>query len=460
MKRADLAGRKVSVIGAGRSGNAAVELLLCHGARVLLSEKGALDPDTALRFRQRGAEVESEGHSDRVFDADFAVVSPGVPPGVPVIRELERRQIPVHSEIELASWFCRARIAGITGTDGKTTTATLVQRMAEAVGRLGGYRAYGVGNIGVPFSSKVEEMEERDIAVVELSSYQLERCSSFRPEAALITNITPDHLDRYGGDIMRYADAKYRIAMNLGSSGTLVYNADDPILRARFSVGGLQFSTVPFSTAGPVGGDPSSGIYLEDGWVHAGLRRLIHTSEFQKGSFRGNHNNSNVLGAIGLARALRLDEKAVLQALREFPGVEHRQEFVASKRGSDWINDSKATNVNAMRQALEAVPGRIVLIAGGRDKGNDYSAVATLVREKADLVVAMGESRQKVADAFRADVAVVEAATLEDAVRLAAGGAGTGRTVLFSPGCASFDLFRDFEDRGRSFKAEVGRLEA
>ncbi|KZK74911.1 MAG: UDP-N-acetylmuramoyl-L-alanine--D-glutamate ligase [Pelodictyon luteolum] len=459
MKRADLEGRRVSVIGAGRSGSAAAELLVHNGAQVLLSEKGAMDPDTASRLCQIGAEIESEGHSDRVFDADFAVVSPGVPPGVPVIRELERRQIPVHSEIELASWFCRARIAGITGTDGKTTTATLVQRMAEADGRLAGYRAYGVGNIGVPFSSLVEEMDEGDIAVVELSSYQLERCSSFRPEAALITNITPDHLDRYGGDIMRYAEAKYRISMNLGPSGTLVYNADDPILRARFSGGGFPFSTMPFSTAGPVGGDPSSGVYLEDGWVHAGLRRLIHTSEFQKGSFRGNHNNSNVLGAIGLVRALRLDENAVLQALREFPGVEHRQEFVARKRGSDWINDSKATNVNAMRQALEAVPGRIVLIAGGRDKGNDYSAVAALIREKAVLVVAMGESRQKVADAFRADVEVVEAPTLEDAVRLAAEAAGPDRTVLFSPGCASFDLFRDFEDRGRRFKSEVGRLE-
>ncbi|TCD48180.1 UDP-N-acetylmuramoyl-L-alanine--D-glutamate ligase [Chlorobium sp. N1] len=459
MKERTLCGRRVAVIGAGRSGIAAAELLLHHGALVLLSEKGPLDPAVMERLRSAGADIETGGHSDAVFESELAVVSPGIPPSAPLIQELEARRVPIVSEIELASWFCRARIAAITGTDGKTTTSTLVERMCDADGRERGHRSYGVGNIGIPFASMAERMEAEDIAVVELSSYQLERCLDFRPEAALITNITPDHLDRYGGDIMRYAEAKYRITRNLGHAGTLVYNADDPILREHFGRGGFAFAVVPFSTAGPVGGEPDGSVHLQDGWVVAGGERLIHVDEFHKGSFRGNHNDSNALAALALARALRLDMAAALRALREFPGVEHRQEFVARRMGSDWINDSKATNLNAMRQALESVPGRIVLIAGGRDKGNDYSSIAPLVGSKADLVVAMGESRRKVAEAFSALVPVVEAETLEEAVREAAGGAGEGRTVLFSPGCASFDLFRDFEERGRRFKELVGGLE-
>lgn len=455
MNGRDFCGRRVAVVGAGRSGIAATELLLRHGALVLLSEKGPVDLAVVERLRSAGADIETEGHSDAVYEAELAVVSPGIPPAAPLIVELEARRVPIISEIELASRFCRARIAAVTGTDGKTTTSTLVERMAAADGKIRGHRSYALGNIGIPFSGKVEEMEEGDIAVVELSSYQLERCTTFRPEAALITNITPDHLDRYGGDIMRYAEAKYRIARNLGPAGTLVYNADDSILRDHFGRGAFPYAVVPFSTAGPVEG----GVWLEEGWVHASGRRLIHVDEFEKGSFRGNHNRSNALAALALALALRLDLDAALRALREFPGVEHRQEFVARRRGSDWINDSKATNLNAMRQALEAVPGRIVLIAGGRDKGNDYSQVEELVGRKADLVVAMGESREKVAAAFRQTVPVALAPSLEEAVRQAAEVAGEGRTVLFSPGCASFDLFRDFEERGRTFKELVGRLE-
>ncbi|MEI6651794.1 MAG: UDP-N-acetylmuramoyl-L-alanine--D-glutamate ligase [Chlorobiaceae bacterium] len=461
----DVTGKRVSVIGAGKSGIAAAELLKREGAEVLLSELGRIGEKEVLSLQEKQIRFEEEGHSESVYDADFCVISPGIPPSALVVQIMQARGIPLYSEIEIASCFCKARIVGITGTDGKTTTATLVHRICEEDGRQHGYRSYSVGNIGVPFASMARQMNAGDVAVVELSSYQLERCFTFRPDVAVITNITPDHLDRYEHDMQRYADAKFRIYMNQSAHDTLVYNEDDPLLRAHFSgdADRFPFRILPFGMEpAPEGGVDRRLILLDGDAIvvrkASGEEQLLGTSDFLKNSFRGRHNISNVLAAIAAARALGIGSEAVCKALREFRGVEHRQEFVMTINGADWVNDSKATNINAMRQAIEAMPGTAVLIAGGRDKGNDYASIAELVRNKVSLLIAIGESKGKIASFFDGIVALKVAASLEEAVLFASEAALPGQTVLFSPGCASFDMFKNFEERGQQFKQCVHHL--
>jgi len=459
----DVSGKKVSVIGAGKSGIAAAELLSAEGAVVLVSELGRIEDDVVLRLQKQTISVEHDGHSERVYDADFCVISPGIPPHAPVVKTLQDKGIQIFSEIEVASWFCKARIVGITGTDGKTTTSTLIQSICESDGRRNGYRSFSVGNIGVPFSSMVREMESGDVAVVELSSYQLERCFTLRPDVAVITNVTPDHLNRYDGDMQKYAAAKFRIYANQGVLDTLIYNEDDPLLREHFAGKSFPFIVVPFGMLSvPVNGVDCRVVVLDGDAVviHTdhGDDRVIDTSDFLKNSFRGRHNISNVLAAVAAARALGISNEVVRSVLIEFKGVEHRQEFVMTLNGAFWVNDSKATNINAMRQALEAVSGTCVLIAGGRDKGNDYNSIAGLVSDKVSLIIALGESRGKISSAFKGIVSVKEATSLGDAVLLAHEAAGEGQTVLFSPGCASFDMFENFEDRGVKFKQCVYQL--
>ena len=460
----NLSGKKVSVIGAGISGIAAAELLQAQGAAVLLSEFGRIGADDILRLQEQQISIEQDGHSEKVYDADFCVISPGITQNAPVVKTLESKGIPIFSEIEIASYFCKARIVGVTGTDGKTTTSTLIHRLCEANGLQNDYRSFSVGNIGVPFSSKVLDMNPRDIAVVELSSYQLERCCSFRPDVAVITNITPDHLARYEGDMQRYAAAKFRIYANQGVADTLIYNEDDPLLREHFSGKFFPFNLVPFGMDSVQGGGIDWRIVLLDGErivvrIPNGEDEVMVISDFLKQSFRGRHNISNVLAAIAAARALGISNEIVRSVLSEFNGVEHRQEYVTTLNGACWVNDSKATNINAMRQALEAVPGSCVLIAGGRDKGNDYNSLAGLVRKKVSLLIAIGESQGKIVSSFEAIVVVKKATSLEDAVLLAYEAAGQGETVLFSPGCASFDMFANFEERGIKFKQCVHQLQ-
>lgn len=454
----------MSVIGAGISGVAAAGLLASAVARPLVSEFGSLKAEAAEQLQALGVPFEEGGHSERVFEAELCVVSPGIPRTAPVIREMEARGIPVVSEIELASWFCRAPIIGITGTDGKTTTATLIHSICREDGRSRGYRAFSVGNIGTPFSSEVAGMGQDDIAVLELSSYQLEGCSSFRPNIAVLTNITPDHMDRYGGDIHAYARAKFHIHASQQAGDTLIYNHDDPLLRAHFE-GDRPWPFRVVRTglkAEPLEGVSEYFVSVADGWIvirTAGLtEQFMPVDEVMKPGFRGEHNLYNVLSSVAAARAAGVRDDAMRRSLSEFGGVEHRQEFVGSFCGVDWINDSKATNVNAMRQALQTVPAGMVLIAGGRDKGNEYSFIEALVKEKVACIVAIGESRGKIAEAFRGVVPVVEATSLQEAVELACRSAKSGGSVLFSPACSSFDMFANFEERGRRFKQLVQEM--
>ncbi len=461
----NIKGKRISVIGAGKSGLAAAELLAAEGAEVLLSEVGSIGERECARMKEMQIPFEEAGHSGRVYDADFCVISPGIPPQAPVVQAMQARAIPLYSEIEIASLFCKARIVGITGTDGKTTTSTIVHRICEEDGRRQGYRSFSVGNIGVPFSSLVKEMNAGDVAVVELSSYQLEHSPTFRPEVAVITNITPDHLDRYQGEMERYAAAKFQIYANQRESDTLVYNADDPRLSANFTLNSypFPFSIIPFGMeSGSDGGIDRRRVMLDGEKIVVrrpeGDAEVMLTADFLKNSFRGRHNISNVLAAVAVAEALGIGHEPVRSVLRLFQGVEHRQEFVRNINGVDWVNDSKATNLNAMRQALESLPSTAVLIAGGRDKGNDYEAIAGIVRQKISLLIAIGESQEKIMTFFEGQVPLKGAASLEEALLFASEAALPGQTVLFSPGCASFDMFENFEERGCQFKQCVHQL--
>ncbi len=456
--------RAVSIIGAKRSGIAAALLLREKGARVFVSDNARIGDDERALLLRNGVSFEEEGHSGKVLEADFAVVSPGVAQHVPVIKLLSKERVELVSEIEVASWFCKARIIGITGTDGKTTTATLVAAMCSADALSKGYRVFSAGNIGVPFSSLVGEMTRDDVAVLELSSYQLERCNAFRPDVAVITNIMPDHLDRYEGSMERYAEAKYRIYANQREEDWLVYNFENETLRDHFGkTGRFGPGLVPFSTRMErlegLGGNYAA---MDGEWlttmINGRFERVIRTDELLKQSFRGRHNLENALAAVAAARVAGIGKAPLREALKEFGGVEHRQEYVATIEGVDWINDSKATNLNALRHALEAVPGKVVLIAGGREKGEDFSELEKEMREKVSVLVTFGESSGKFASAFSSVVRVVQASSLEEAVQVARRQAVAGGTVLFSPGCSSFDMFENFEERGNRFKERIREI--
>ena len=467
MKVQELHQKRVTVIGGKRSGLAAAQLLKKHGAKVFLTERDTIDKRFIEKLERSKIEYESGGHTERVFECDFAVISPGVPSNAPVVKRLEAANVPVYSEIEMSSWFCKARIVAITGTDGKTTTTALTHKIFERDGKQKGYRAFAVGNIGVPFADYVEEMSEGDVAVVETSSFQLDHCFTYKPKVAVITNITPDHLDRYDNDFRKYARAKYRIYQAQDETDVLIVNMDNAELKRQFSdkdvLKSLRPKLVPISLETNLSKKYDACGYLDGEWLtikfNGEKERIMKKEEvIGRVHFRGTHNVYNSLAAAVAARALEVKKEIIRESIMSFEGVEHRIEFVREIDGVQFINDSKATTVNALWYALDTINTPIVLIAGGRDKGNDYSKVEPLVKEKVKVIVAIGESREKLVEVFGKITKVIKADTMEDAVRLARQEAKQGETVLLSPACASFDMFANFEERGETFKRLVANL--
>ncbi|MGE5809847.1 MAG: UDP-N-acetylmuramoyl-L-alanine--D-glutamate ligase, partial [Nitrospirota bacterium] len=388
--------------------------------------------------------VEAGGHPERVFlGADLIVLSPGVPK-IPPVLEARRRGVKVISELELAWLLADSPFVGITGTNGKSTVTTLVGIMLERAKK----KVLVAGNIGNALTEDVSLLRGRDWIVAELSSFQLEDIETFRPKVAAVLNVTQDHLDRYH-DIEEYAEAKARIFMKQGRDDFLVLNFDDPLVksyarRARARV-------VPFSRLLRF----NPGTCVRDGFLEYNGRRIMRVEEIR---IKGVHNLENALAAAALARCAGADDESVAAVLREFPGLEHRLEFVREKNGVTYINDSKGTNVGAVVKSVEGFTQPVILIAGGLDKGSDFSPLAELFKRKVKLLILIGKAAEKMGKALGTATETVYAGTLAEAVERAAARAAHGDVVLLSPACASFDMFKDFEDRGRQFKEAVRKL--
>ncbi len=400
-------------------------LAKARGFGVFVSDGGRLAERYRTMLEEEGIEFEEGGHSiDRVLEADEVVKSPGVPDTAPVIREVRERGIPVISEIEFAGRFIgNAKTICITGSNGKTTTTTLIYELL----RDAGYDVCLGGNIGESFALSVAR-GEHEWYVLELSSFQLDGMYDFRADVAVLLNITPDHLDRYDYSLENYAASKMRITRNQRPEDTFIYPADDPVVHGQMAGMKLDMLLRPFG---------------------AGMD-ILPTADLK---LRGKHNMLNAQAAVLAARAAGVTEGSIVRTLERFEGIEHRLERVGEWDGVEWINDSKATNVDAVWYALESMARPVVWIAGGTDKGNDYGALIPLVREKVKALVCMGMDNTKLLEAFGNVVPMVaDTHSLDEAMRAALAAAAAGDAVLLSPACASFDLFENYEDRGRQFK--------
>lgn len=461
MTPASVKGKKVTVIGGARSGLAVARLLADVGAEVFLTEQGAPTQGVEAALGAAGVRYEFGGHTPRALDADFFAISPGVPSTVPLVQQALRNGTPVYSEIEVASWFCRAPIVAITGTNGKTTTTSLIGHIFRTSGR----GTTVAGNIGYPFADYVRDLKPEDVAVLEVSSFQLDHISAFRPRVSVLLNITPDHLDRYGHDFNRYAQSKFRIFENQGDGDVLLYNHDDgpgyeSVLRPYVELVRPRraLSMLPFS----LDAELEKGAFVREGALVLRINEkeeVLMQRDQLAPALPGRHNLYNSLAAAAAARVMEVRSVVVRESLASFEGVPHRLEFVREIGHVRFVNDSKATNVNAVWYALESFDAPIVLIAGGRDKGNDYGSLKGLARQKVRGLVAIGESAGKVErELGRAAGRSAQAHSMEEAIRQAHRFAEPGDVVLLSPACASFDMFENYEDRGDTFKRLVMSL--
>jgi UDP-N-acetylmuramoylalanine--D-glutamate ligase len=447
--RFSVRGKRVTVVGAARSGVAAAELLVRRGASVTLTDvRERLDDEE--RLRQAGVELELGGHTPAtLLHAELIVTSPGVPQRQPLIDAARQAGVPVIGELELASRWLRGRIVAITGTKGKSTTTTLAGRMLEA----GGHRVLVGGNIGHALSAQVDESTEDTIHVIEASSFQLEATDTFHPWIAVLLNFSPDHLDRHG-TVDEYAAAKRRIFERQTDEDWAVLNADDPIALAMADAS--RSRRLLFSLEGRI----ADGIVIDGDTIvrRAGDARepLVPLSAIR---LIGPHLVADVLAAAAVASLAGVDGPAMTRAVEAFPGLEHALEPVAEVGGVRFINDSKATNIEAARRAIESFDRGVVVILGGRFKGGDFRDLLEPLASRHATVISIGESRPLVGEALRGHVALHEADDMSSAVRTAFASAAPGQTVVLAPACASFDMFRDYAARGHAFKQEVRRLQ-
>jgi len=441
-------GARVVVLGAARSGVAAAALLARRGAQVVLSDVrySVADMD---QIKETGVTLELGGHrADTLADAELVVLSPGVSPKLPAVDRVREQGTPVISEVELAARWLRGRIVAVTGTKGKTTTTVLTGRILEA----DGHQALVGGNVGTALSSQVESSSPDVIHVVELSSFQLELTETFHPWISVLLNLSPDHLDRHA-NFQEYVDAKARIFANQTSSDAMVINADDPhVLEVarRGRARSLMFAvTEPLDEGVMVLGD--SVTYR----AGSGDRPLLPLSAVR---LPGQHLLSDVLAAAAVATVVGVSVNGMRSAIESFEGIEHTLEAVADVDGVQFINDSKATNIVSARAAVECFDRDLVVVMGGRFKGGDLQDLVPVLRARARAVVAIGEAKARIIEVLDGLVRVHEADGMPDAVRLAFDLARPQGTVLLAPACASLDMFADYAERGKAFKAEVGRL--
>ena len=450
----EVAGKRVAVIGLGRSGLAAVRLLQRLGARVTVADQKPSSELAAALGGLPAGEVEihgAGGYTAALQGAEVVVVSPGVPMALEPLQRARQAGVRIIGELELASRHLTGRILAVTGTNGKSTTVTWIGELLRGAG----YDPFVGGNLGTPLTeAALASLEGKvwDLVVAEVSSFQLETIESFRPWIGAILNVTPDHLDRYPS-MEAYAAAKLRLFENQGDEDYAVLNADDPCL-SRSSVRSRS-ARIEFSRTRPV----ERGVCLDGDVIVSNLYgRRDEVCRVDALPVKGAHNIENAMAAAAVAALAGCPIDVINQGLRAFRGLEHVMEVVRVLRGVAYINDSKGTNVDATIKALESVPAPVILIAGGREKGGAYPGLAEAVRRKARRVILLGEARARLREVLAGACPITEAASLRDAVRDAANTAAAGDTVLLSPACASFDMFADYKDRGRQFKESVHEL--
>ena len=450
--RQSIAGKTVSVVGLAKSGVAAARLIRRLGGRVLASDSSPLEalPVDARGLEQLGCALWTGGHPDAAFEgAELVVVSPGVPLELPALVAMRARGVPIIGELELAWRVMEADVIAITGTNGKTTTTALTGELLRTQVR----PVMVGGNIGTPLAEHALEFPGDGIVVAEVSSFQLDAVDRFRPRVAVVLNVTPDHLDRHG-TFERYVDAKARIFANQTATDCAVLNADDPV--AAGLAGRARGRVIWFSRRSTL----PHGVFIYDGWIVAKLNgsteRICPVTAI---TLRGQHNVENILAATACARWTGMAPAAIRRGIAAFRGVAHRIERVHDDRGVVYYNDSKGTNVDSTIKALESFTEPIVLIAGGKGKGQDFGPLAEAARGRVRQVILVGQDRDQIRAAFEATgMSAQDADSLEDAVRRAREAARVGDVVLLSPACASFDMFRNFEHRGDVFKAVVRAL--
>ncbi|WP_422859130.1 UDP-N-acetylmuramoyl-L-alanine--D-glutamate ligase [Flagellimonas sp. S174] len=443
--------KRLVVLGGGESGVGTAILGKKEGYQVFVSDKGEIQPKYKEVLEHFEIEWESGKHSDeKILQADVVMKSPGIPDKVPLVQQILAQGIPVISEMEFASKFSNATVIGITGSNGKTTTTMLTHHLLKN----GGLNAGLAGNIGDSYAKMVAE-QDFDMYALEISSFQLDGIQDFRPHIAVLTNITPDHLDRYDNQFENYIASKFRIIMNQTEDDFFIYDADDPVIRDGLKKFPIQSKLVPFSLKEKL----ETGAWLEDNIIKMTIEHKTLEMSTDILALEGQHNVKNTMAASLAALLVNVRKETIRQSIETFQGVSHRLEKVLKINHVEYINDSKATNVNATYYALDGIKKPIVWIVGGVDKGNDYSELMPLVREKVKAIVCLGADNSRIKEAFGNVIELmVETYSMQEAVKVAYKIAERGDNVLLSPACASFDLFENYEDRGNQFKREIKRL--
>ncbi|WGF92845.1 UDP-N-acetylmuramoyl-L-alanine--D-glutamate ligase [Aequorivita marisscotiae] len=443
--------QQLAILGGGESGVGTAILGKKKGFEVFVSDFGKLKEKYKQVLINNEIEWEEEGHSEeQIFAATLVMKSPGIPDSAPIVQKLHKSGVNVVSEIEFASKFTTATIVGITGSNGKTTTASLTYKLLSD----GGLNVALGGNIGKSFAEQVAEDTYKNF-VLELSSFQLDGIENFAPHIAVLTNLSPDHLDRYDYKYENYIASKFRILMNQTSKDYFIYNADDEEILKWLSNNPIKSKPLPFSTKKEL----KQGAYKRNNEIIIKINNTEYTMPIATIGIQGEHNVKNAMAASTVATLLRIRKQTIRESLEGFQGVEHRLEKVLKINNVLYVNDSKATNVNATFFALDSMENPTVWIVGGVDKGNDYTELLPLVNEKVKAIICLGVDNQKIINAFGNVIdTIIEADSMPMAVEIAYKLAERNNTVLLSPACASFDLFENYEDRGRQFKDAVRNL--
>jgi UDP-N-acetylmuramoylalanine--D-glutamate ligase len=443
--------KRVVILGGGESGVGAAILAQKKGYEVFLSDMGKIKEKYKLVLSNYKIDFEEEIHStEKILNAGLIVKSPGIPETAPLVVQLKENGIPVISEIEFAGKYSAAKTICITGSNGKTTTTLLLYHILKNAGVNVGL----AGNVGKSLAWQVAE-ENYDVYVIELSSFQLDGMYDFKADVSVLMNITPDHLDRYGYNMQNYTDSKFRVIQNQEKSDYFIFCADDEIIQNELQKREIQPALIPFSLNEP----EETGAGIIENRINININLKQFSMSILDLSLHGKHNTYNSMAAGIASMIFEIRDDQLRESLSDFKGVEHRLERFLKVHGIEFINDSKATNVNSTWYALESVSKRIVWIVGGIDKGNDYSMLEDLAREKVKAIVCLGKNNKKIHDSFEGVVKnIVDVLSMEEAVKAAYYLARNGDTVMLSPACASFDLFDNYEDRGIQFKKEVRNL--